>query len=56
MEEMRANAGALVAYSQNVIAADATGSVLYLPYQAVPCRAQLRGGDGRWAEGAHPAS
>ncbi|MCB9615239.1 MAG: penicillin acylase family protein [Sandaracinus sp.] len=54
VEEMRANAGALVAYSQNVIAADATGSVLYLPYQAVPCRAQLRGGDGRWAEGAHP--
>lgn len=54
VEEMRAAAGALVAYSQNVVAADASGSVMFLPYQAMPCRAQLRGEDGRWLEGAHP--
>ncbi len=55
VEEMRASAGALVAYSQNVVAADSTGSVLYLPYQVMPCRAHLpRDLDGRWSEGAHP--
>jgi penicillin amidase len=27
---------------------------MYLPYQAMPCRAQFRGEDGRWREGAHP--
>lgn len=55
VEEMRSSATALVAYSQNVVAADATGSVAYLPYQVMPCRQHLpRDGDGRWAEGAHP--
>ncbi|MAC27394.1 MAG: hypothetical protein CMH59_13095 [Myxococcales bacterium] len=55
VEEMREGATALVAYSQNVVAADATGSVLYLPYQVMPCRAHLeRDADGRWVPGAHP--
>ena len=54
VEAMRAASGSLVAYSQNIVAADSSGSVMYLPYQAMPCRAQLRGEDGRWREGAHP--
>lgn len=54
VEEMRASADSLVAYSQNIVAADSSGSVMYLPYQVMPCRAQLRGDDGRWREGAHP--
>jgi penicillin amidase len=54
VEAMRAASGSLVAYSQNIVAADSSGSVMFLPYQAMPCRAQLRGEDGRWREGAHP--
>jgi penicillin amidase len=54
VEAMRAASGSLVAYSQNIVAADSSGSVMYLPYQAMPCREQLRGEDGRWREGAHP--
>lgn len=45
----------LVAYSQNMAAADRYGSVLYTGYQAVPCRTYLpRDADGMWAAGAHP--
>lgn len=54
VEAMRAASSSLVAYSQNIVAADSSGSVMYLPYQAMPCRVQLRGEDGRWREGAHP--
>lgn len=54
VEAMRESSRALVAYSQNIAAADATGSVMYLAYQGMPCRAQLRGDDGRWEEGGHP--
>ena len=46
----------LVAYSQNIVAADIHGDVLYTPYQAVPCRDQLpRGADGGWEDGANPS-
>ncbi len=46
----------LVAFSQNLVATDASGSVLYAPFQAVPCRLDLaRNPDGSWAEGADPA-
>ncbi len=46
----------LVAYSQNLIAADASGDVYYSGYQAVPCRSQLpKGKDGRWEAGGDPS-
>ncbi len=45
----------LVAYSLNLVAADANGDVLYTSFQATPCRTYLdRNGDGTWAEGADP--
>ncbi len=45
----------LVAYSQNIVAADVAGSVLYTSFQAVPCRGYLpRGEDGAWLPGADP--
>lgn len=45
----------LVAYSQNIIAADADGHVLYTGYQAVPLRGYLpRDADGAWLPGADP--
>ena len=45
----------LVAYSQNMVAADADGHVLYTGYQAVPLRDYLpRDADGRWLPGADP--
>lgn len=44
----------LNAYSQNIVAADASGSVLYSGYQPVPCRSYLPIEDGWWAEGADP--
>jgi penicillin amidase len=45
----------LVAYSQNLVAADADGHVVYTPYQAVPCRTYLpRDRDGRPLPGADP--
>jgi penicillin amidase len=44
----------LVAYGQNIVAADTSGSVLYTSYQSVPCRDDLpRDADG-WAPGADP--
>lgn len=46
----------LVAYSQNLVAADGKGDVLYTGYQAVPCRGYLdRNADGTWADGADPS-
>ena len=45
----------LVAYSQNLIASDADGNVLYTGYQAVPCRGYLpRDPDGSFAENGDP--
>src|SRR5690606_38492727 len=45
----------LVAYSLNLVAADANGSIFYTGFQAVPFRTYLdRNPDGSWAEGAEP--
>ena len=55
VEEMHEAARGLVAYSQNIVAADSTGSVWYTSFQAVPCRDYLpRAADGRWSPGADP--
>lgn len=55
VEELREATRYLVAYSQNIGAADASGSVLYTGYQAVPCRGYLpRDEDGNWLPGADP--
>ncbi len=55
VEQVNASARGLVAYSQNIIAADRSGSILYTGFQAVPCRHYLdRNDDGTWAEGADP--
>ncbi len=46
----------LNAYCQNMVAADADGSVLYTSYQAQPCRlAHRRTALGGWAPGHDPA-
>jgi penicillin amidase len=45
----------LVAYSQNIVVADADGHAFYTGYQAVPCRKHLpRDKDGQWLPGADP--
>lgn len=45
----------LVAYSQNIVASDKNGDILYTGYQAVPCRGYLpRDPDGSFADGADP--
>lgn len=45
----------LMAYSQNIVAADSAGHVLYTGYQSVPCRGYLpRDKDGLWLPGADP--
>ncbi|MEQ1502040.1 MAG: penicillin acylase family protein [Myxococcota bacterium] len=45
----------LVAYSQNMVASDRNGDILYTGYQAVPCRGYLpRDPDGSFADGADP--
>jgi penicillin amidase len=55
VDEFRDATRKLVAYSQNLVAADSAGRVLYTPYQAVPCRTYLpRGRDGRPLPGADP--
>ena len=55
VHEFREVTKRLVAYSQNMIAADSSGSVLFTGYQAVPCRGYLpRNADGSFAEGADP--
>jgi len=53
--QLRDHTRKLVAYSQNIVAADSQGNVLYTGYQAVPCRKHLpRKADGRWKKGADP--
>ena len=55
VREMYDTQQALVAYSQNIAAADSSGSVMFTPYQVMPCRAHLaRETDGSWSPGAHP--
>ncbi len=55
VEQMEEQARGLVAYSQNIVAADSSGSVLYTSYQAIPCRDGLpRNADGTWVAGADP--
>ncbi|MFN7144848.1 MAG: penicillin acylase family protein, partial [Myxococcota bacterium] len=55
VEEFRDATKYLVAYSQNMGVADASGSILYTGYQAVPCRTYLpRGEDGRFHPDADP--
>ena len=55
VEDMHEAARGLVAYSQNMLAADSTGSVWYSGFQAVPCRDYLdRNADGTWADGSDP--
>ncbi|MBI5512753.1 MAG: penicillin acylase family protein [Deltaproteobacteria bacterium] len=45
----------LVGYSQNIVAADARGGVLYTSYQTVPCRTYLeRTMTGAWGPGSDP--
>lgn len=56
VDEFRDATRGLVAYSQNLIAADSNGDIFYTGYQAVPCREYLeRNGDGSWAEGSDPS-
>jgi penicillin amidase len=53
--EVKDAARGLVAYSQNIIAADTAGDVLYTSFQAIPCRDHYpRDASGRWTEGADP--
>ena len=53
--ELRDHTRKLVAYSQNIVAADSDGRALYTGYQAVPCRKNLpRDKDGHWLPGADP--
>jgi penicillin amidase len=45
----------LVAYSLNLVAADASGRILYTGFQAIPCREYLdRDDQGVWIDGADP--
>ncbi len=56
VESFRQATRGLVAYSQNLIAADGDGDVLNTGYQAVPCRGYLaREEDGHWATGSDPS-
>jgi penicillin amidase len=53
--EFREHSRQLVAFSQNIIAADADGNIFYTAYHAVPCRGYLeRDDDGEFAPGADP--
>lgn len=53
--DVRSATRGLVAYSQNIVASDSTGSVLYTGYQPVPCRDYLpRDENNDWIDGAHP--
>ena len=56
VEEFQEATKRLVAYSQNMVVADSTGSIFYTGYQAVPCRGYLeRDPSGDWAEGSNPS-
>lgn len=53
--QLRDHTRKLIAYSQNIVAADSQGNALYTAYQAVPCRKHLpRNPDGTWKPGANP--
>ena len=53
--EFREHTRALVAFSQNIIAADSGGNIFYSTYHAVPCRGYLdRDQNGEFAAGADP--
>jgi penicillin amidase len=55
VDEFREHSRTLVAYSQNLVAGDDHGGVLYTSYNAVPCRGYLpREADGRFVAGADP--
>lgn len=55
VDDFREATRSLVAYSQNLVAADLDGDVYYSGYQAVPCRGYLaREADGRWKDGSDP--
>lgn len=55
VHELREAGRGLVAYSQNIVAADRDGGVLYMPYQATPCRSHYpRDEAGRFADGGVP--
>ena len=44
-----------VAYGLQIVAADSSGSILYTPYMAMPCRSYLpRNPDGSFIDGADP--
>jgi len=56
VEEFQEATKRLVAYSQNMVVADSSGSIFYTGYQAVPCRGYLeRDPDGSWADGSNPS-
>lgn len=53
--ELREHTRSLIAFSQNIVAADAAGSIFYTVYHAIPCRTYLdRTPDGDWVPGANP--
>ncbi len=53
--EFREHTKGLIAYSQNIIAGDGDGNILYSSYHAVPCRGYLeRTSEGRFVDGANP--
>ncbi len=55
IEEFRQHARKLVGYSQNIIAGDDQGGILYTSYHAVPCRGYLpRQANGDYVVGADP--
>ena len=55
VREFREHTRGLVAYAQNIGAADGEGGIFYTSYTALPCRRGLtREADGGWAEGADP--
>lgn len=55
VEEFRQQARKLIGYSQNIVAGDDQGGILYTSYHAVPCRGYLpRQPDGSYLPGADP--
>lgn len=55
VEEFRQSSRRLVGYSQNIVAADRHGDILYTSHDAIPCRGYLpRNPDGTFAPGADP--
>lgn len=55
VHEMREASRRLTAYSQNIVAADSAGNILYTGWQPVPCRGYLpRNADKTWKAGSDP--